>query len=446
MLDIIADASNIITAFCRVRSASGWKPSTQQWELNLLTNVAHLKRELPSGDYRQHRGYTFVLNEQGHIRLIKALEVRDMVMQHSLCENVLIPRLTTKIIHDSGASIKGKGLSFTRRRFEQHLRSFYREHGRDGYILKIDFRKYFDNIEHDKLLAAIEEAIPDARLAAFLTKLMKSYEVDISDMPDFNPQTDIYNSLAHFNAKGKKTGDRMMRKSVGIGSPISQIAGIYFPTPIDTWVKTVRRLKYYDVYMDDRVIIHHDKEHLKQLLGEIRAIAKRLGLHTNERKTQLIKLTHGFTFLKTRYILTDTGRIVRKIPRDVVTRHRRRLKTLARLAAAGTIPIATFDRQHRAWCGDKRRYNAYHALSNENQLYRRLRQWITKNRPSSTKSGRKSASCAASSPATSRLSATIKSSRPTKPVYSARLTRTTPTRSSRSARPSATRLISLSRR
>ena len=54
---------------------------------------------------------------------------------------------------------------------------------------------------------------------------------------------------------------RWMKKSLGIGLPISQIAGIYFPTEIDTYCKTVMQCHGYDVYMDDRIIIHPDKKH-----------------------------------------------------------------------------------------------------------------------------------------------------------------------------------------
>lgn len=170
----------------------------------------------------------------------------------------------------------------------------------------------------------------------------------------------------------------MLKRSMGIGSVVSQIAGIYLPTPIDTWCKTVRGVHCYDAYMDDRIIIHPSKEFLHALLEEIKVIAKDIGVFIHGKKTQIVKLSHGFTFLKTKYILTDTGRIIRRIPRDVVVRERRKLKKLARFVAAGEMSPKAFTEQYRSWRGDKRKYNAYRTLRNMDLLYKELIVWQNK--------------------------------------------------------------------
>ena len=132
--------------------------------------------------------------------------------------------------------------------------------------------------------------------------------------------------------------------------------------------------------MDDRIIIHPDKEFLKRLLAEIKDIAKGLGIFINERKTQIIKLSHGFTFLKTKYILTRKGKIIRRIPRDVVVRERRKLKKLARFVKAGEVTPEAFRQQYKSWRGDKRRYNAYHTLRNMDKLFKELNEtWKKEN-------------------------------------------------------------------
>lgn len=145
-MEDFTSADNLIKGYRRTVKSSGWKEATQKFGLNLMREIFLLQDELRNGTYKQSAGARFVLNEQGKRRLIKALSVRDAVMQHSLCDNVLTPELSRYMIHDNGASLKGKGISFTRRRFEQHLRWHYRRYGKEGYILKLDFRKYFDNI------------------------------------------------------------------------------------------------------------------------------------------------------------------------------------------------------------------------------------------------------------------------------------------------------------
>ena len=386
MIDF-TNASCLIAGYHRAQKASGWKDATQIYGLNLLKEVRALQKELRAETYRQMKGATFRQCEQGHTRLIKALTVRDTVMQHALCDFVLVPELARHLIHDNGASLKGKGISFTRKRFEQHLRWHFRRYGNEGYVLKIDFRKYFDNIRHDVLMERIGKYMNDSRVLSAVEAVLKANEVDISFTGDEHYIDKVFNALDYERMDPeKKTGCRFMPKGLGIGAPLAQISGIFMPTPVDTWCKTVRGVRCYDAYMDDRIIIHHSKEYLHDLLKEIREIAKMLGLHVNDRKTQIVKLSHGFTFLKTRYSITKTGKIIRRIPRDVVVRQRRKMKKLARFAVEGSLSLKAFSSQYKGWRGDKNRYHASRTIRNMDKLHRRLRKWIMKRRPTPSKS------------------------------------------------------------
>ena len=378
-IDFVSDYNALIAAYKRVHRVSGWKCSAQKAGINLLKEVQALSEEIESTSYRPGEGVTFQMCERGNLRLVRALNVRDTIAQQALCQSLLIPVLERYLIYDNGASLKGKGISFTRRRFEEHLRWHYRRYGTDGYALKIDFRKYFDNIEHEKLLKMILTKIPDARLKIVLQHILESNRQDVSyDQRNIDEiMQEPFNSLEHEKIPNEKlTGQKFLPKSLGIGSPLSQIAGIFFPTRIDTYCKTVRQLHYYDAYMDDRIILHPDKEYLKRLRGDIEHIAGEMGLFVHPKKTQIIKISHGITFLKTKYFLTDTGRIIRRIPHDTVTTERRKLKALARLVAAGKMDYAAFTRQYLSWRGDKEWYNAHRTVRNIDNLYRRLKAWL----------------------------------------------------------------------
>lgn len=405
-IDIISSADNLIKGYRSAEKASGWKDSTQRYGLNILKETEKLRSELLNGSYEQTKGTEFTVNERGHTRLIKAMTTRDTVLQHSLCDNILLPLLRPYLIHDNGASLKGKGISFTRRRLEEQIHKYYRRHGNEGYVLLIDFRKFFDNIRHDKLIDAIHEKIPDESLKWLIGKLLKIYEVDVSYTDDENIMNKVFNALEYAKVdKSKLTGKRFMRKSLGIGASVSQIAGVFYPTPIDTYCKAVMRCKCYQAYMDDRIVIHESKDFLKRLLEGIKRIADTLGLFINERKTQIVKLSHGFTWLKVRYILTGTGKLIKRIPRDIITRERRKLKKLARKVIRGEMDITKYREQYKSWRGDKKAYHAYHMLQNMDQLYKECLQWITKHR----KSNRKSLTSDSNFPATCRTLATTKS-------------------------------------
>lgn len=242
------------------------------------------------------------------------------------------------------------------------------------------------------MLKAIIKKIPDERLKAVLQHILESNRPDVSYDPRSIDEImqEPFNSLEHEKIPSKElTGRKLLPKSLGIGSPLSQIAGIFFPTRIDTYCKTVRRLHCYDAYMDDRIILHPDKEYLKDLRKDIEHIAGDMGLFVHPQKTQIIKISHGITFLKTKYLLTDSGKIIRRIPHDTVTTQRRKMKALARLVAAGKMEYADFTRQYLSWRGDKKWYNAHRTVRNMDKLYGRMKEWLRQQKAQQVRQARK---------------------------------------------------------
>lgn len=372
------NANCLVEGYFQARKVSGWKESTQKYGLNLLKNTYEIQESLRNDTYRADEQTVFHICEQGHLRIVKAPTIKDTVVHHAVANNVMLPAFLPHMIHDSGASLKGKGMSFTRRRFEQHLSWYYRHYGIEGYVLKIDFRKYFDNLRHNVLRNIMNNYISDEHAIHVINEFLWINRVDVSYSPDVNIIDDVFSAIEYAKIDPELlTKERYMDKSLGIGSVISQAFGIFTPSCIDTYCKTVKGIHCYDAYMDDRIIIHHSKEYLVELLKEIECIAMRYGLHVHKKKTQIIKLSHGFTFLKTKYILTSRGRIIRRAPRDVIVRQRRKMKKLARFVVSGTLSLHDFKNQYRAWRGDlKRKYNCYHTIGNMDKLYKELIEWI----------------------------------------------------------------------
>ncbi len=80
----------------------------------------------------------------------------------------------------------------------------------------------------------MRKKIGDKETMSFIEKLIDTFRVDVSYMTDeeyANCMKTLYNALEHAQIdKAKLTGEKYMRKSVGIGSQISQISGVYYPT------------------------------------------------------------------------------------------------------------------------------------------------------------------------------------------------------------------------
>lgn len=371
-LDAISDPNNLLDAFRKASNGSIWKSSVQKYEINLLKNIRQTQLDLQSNNYRQGEFLEFELNERGHNRHIKALGIADRVVQRALCDEVLMPQLGKYLIYDNGASQKDKGVEFCRRRLETHLHKYYRKYGSDGYFLHIDFRKFFDNIRHDKLLAAFSDKLDDDSVMPVLENMVQSFKIDIS-YSDKDLTDQVFNSMEYAKIPADlKTGKRYMAKSMGIGSQVSQAAGVFFPTKIDTYCKVVRGCKFYGRYMDDIYIIHHDKEFLRSVLDGVREQSAEIGLFINEKKTQIFKLRHGFAFLKIKYNLTETGKIIKRPARDNITRQRRKMKKFRKLVDEGAMSIEDARNEVKSWLGANENLNAYRTCQNIRQLYKDL--------------------------------------------------------------------------
>lgn len=103
--------------------------------------------------------------------------------------------------------------------------------------------------------------------------------------------------------------------------------------------------------MDDWYIMNPSKEELQDLLENIRVIAKERGIHINEKKTRIVKISGTYKFLQVRYTLTQTGKIIKRINPDRVTAMRRKLKKLSVKIQNGEIPYEYVEDMFKSWMG-----------------------------------------------------------------------------------------------
>lgn len=335
MRDVVSDGDKLYTAYKDAVSASWWKGSDIQFRMYYLSNLYEIQQAILNRTFRFSPASLFYLQERGKIRLVRGESVPDRVVGHLLCDYVLCPAIYPHLIHDNGACITDKGVDFTRRRLVTHLSRFYRQYGNKGYILIMDYSKYYDNIRHETLYEHIKSYIPDDELALWLVRMqIEMSRLDVSDLTDeeyLAAEEGAFDSAEFFRRKHSKDGVRYLGKHLFMGDQFAQIAGVTYASPVDTFVKTVKGEKYYARYMDDSYVMHPSKEHLEDLLEEIIAEAKRIGITINRKKTRIMPLSQWFPFLQIRYRLTATGRIARKVKGSRVTRERRKLKRQARV-------------------------------------------------------------------------------------------------------------------
>lgn len=338
------DYENVISANSLVKAARlskkgvAWKASVQRYHINLLRNTWDLRRKLKSGISPVQGFICFDLCERGKMRHIRSVHFKERVVQRSLCDNALVPVLSRSLIYDNGASLEGKGIHFAMFRCRDHLRTYYRRHGNNrGWVLQVDFKGYFDNIQHGPVKRMIVENFSDRRLRWLAWQFVKSF------------------------------GD----KSLGIGSQVSQIFAVAYCNRVDHYAREVLGLNMSARYMDDSYFFHESREYLVQCLEALRVKYSELGITLNPKKTQIIPLRR-FTFLKVRYELTENGKVIMKPCRESVTRQRRKLKAFRKKVDAGDMTIEDVRCSYESWRGYNAHLNGYKSMRSMDKLYHDL--------------------------------------------------------------------------
>ena len=373
----LTDLNLLYNSFLASLKGSAWKEEPQRFEIDFLSEIVRLKQEIESRTYVTSQGTEFTLNERGKIRHIHGARMRDRVVRHALCDGELADALRPYLIHNNGASQKGKGLSFSRTLFEKDLHNFWLKY-RDNncYIGFIDFSKYSDNIRHGQIKARVGPKISEEG-NWLLDEILRTFRIDVSYMTDEEYARCMetkFNSVQYYETvpMEERTGRRFMPKGVDIGDQVSQDIGIFFPTPVDNYVKIVRGCKWYGRYMDDMYIICRDRNELKSIIEGAKEVAECLGIYINERKTRIVRLSDTYKYLQIKYSLAENGRVIKRINPKAVTRERRRMKAYNRLILRGEMRYETAEMAIRSWMGDYSRLMSKKQIQNMKALYRAL--------------------------------------------------------------------------
>ena len=115
-----------------------------------------------------------------------------------------------------------------------------------------------------------------------------------------------------------------------LGNQASQWFALFYLDGVDRLIKEKFQIKYYSRYMDDFVLLHHDKEYLRKCLAEIRNICEGdLKLELND-KTQIFPLKNGVDYLGWHFYMTDSGKVIRKLRNSNKKSLKKRFKKMAR--------------------------------------------------------------------------------------------------------------------
>lgn len=309
----VTDFENMYRAFRRAKRGKGFKRSSARFDAAALGGIQTIIQQLQDHTYRVSAYTEFKVYEPKE-RVIQTASFKDKVVQHSLCDNVLMPKLQEIFIYDNCAAQKDKGTLFGLNRLSEQMEQFCSEHGSSGYILKCDIKKFFYSIPHKQLKDIVHYYFQD---------------------PDIQWLCDLFI-------------DSTEGKGLPLGNQINQGFALLYLDGMDKLIKNELGIAYYGRYMDDFYLIHPSKQYLKDCLQILTKYLETLDLSFNG-KTQILPFKSGVSFLGFHTYVDSQGKAVRKLKNQNKRNAQRKYIRMAKLAAAGTIPLESFSDSYRAW-------------------------------------------------------------------------------------------------
>lgn len=344
----IYDFENLHCAYKAAIKSKRYRQDVMQFTDKLEDNLINLQNELIWQTYEVGRYNIFYVYEPKK-RLIMSLLFKDRVAQHAIYRQ-LNPLIEKRFISDSYACRVGKGTHKAVDRLQNWLRQTERKPQR-YYYLKLDVSKYFYRIDHEILKRILAKRIDDKRLLALLAKI-----IDCEDTNFGLPM-------------GADIGDVAFDEMLGdVGLPIGNLTSQMFANlyldELDQFCKHKLRLHYYIRYMDDIIVLHHDKKYLESVKNDISVfLEEQLHLQLN-RKTCIRPTYAGIEFVGFRVWSTH-----RKLRKKTAKKLRKRLKYLFHAYTIGEINRETLDRSVASYRGILQHFNSHGLRKRLNEMY-----------------------------------------------------------------------------
>ena len=332
--DIITDFDYLYKAFLKSKNNRSYKTSAMYFQLDAVSELRKLQKELRDGTYHVS-GYTTFEVKYPKKREIKACKFRDKVVQHVLCDNILIPLLPNICIKDNYAGQIGKGTGTAKSRLENKMEMFYFSNGMEGYFYRGDIHKYYYNINHLKAIDIMEYYFPD-----YTHWLIE----------EFINSTD---------------GDM----GIALGNQINTIVSNLYLDGLDKFITGELGIRYYGRYADDFYLIHESKEYLKYCEYCIKEYLDTLGLMLNP-KSQIISFKNGISFMGFHFYIRN-GKMDIRLDNGKKRGYRRKFNKLYKMVLAGKKDLSALEKSYQSWknhamyCTDHKIFNYYESKLKE---------------------------------------------------------------------------------
>lgn len=309
----ITDFGNLYKAYRKSKCGKGFSKSSMRFQMVALDGIHQLKRRLETQTYQVAPYNQFTIYEPKE-RIIKACSFQDKIVQHSLCDNVLLPGLEKEFILDNYAGQIGKGTLFGLDRLSKQMLQAYQKYGMNCWIIKADVSKFFYNINHGILKDIVRWFVKDNDVYWLCEKFIDS--TDGLGLP--------------------------------LGNQVSQVYALLYLSGLDHFITGELGVEFYGRYMDDFYLIVSNREYAKWCLNAIYEFVHTLGLELNG-KTQIIPFKNGIKFCGFHTYVTNEGKVIRKLKNENKRAAKKKFKKMVGLVKSGKLSKDKFYESYNAW-------------------------------------------------------------------------------------------------
>lgn len=315
-----------------------------------------------------HGKYNIFLIYEPKARIIMSENMSDRIVNYYVAEKILRPLLEPKLIDTNVATRHGKGSLYgiiKLKKYINHMKLKYN----NFYVLKCDIKKYFYSIDHNILINKLNKIIKDKNKLNLIINIINSTNYNY-----INNSIDklIYKEINYIKNNNKlKDKDKKSRikelesipkytkgKGLPIGNVTSQVLAVFYLNDLDHYIKEKLSIKCYIRYMDDFLLIHQNKEYLKECLNKIKSYLIKENLYLNN-KTEIYSIYNSINFLGYRFKLNSK----KKLLQLMTNKHKRNINNMLKNKVDKYYYLYSHYRGYYKYCNNKSFIYKYLSIS-----------------------------------------------------------------------------------
>ena len=169
-----------------------------------------------------------------------------------------------------------------------------------NYVVEIDIKAFFDNVNHQKLMVLLNEHIADGTVLNLIESFLKAPIKENNQKP------------------------RIPRKGTPQGGVLSPLLANVYLNYFDRWMK--EKNKTWIRYADDILIFAKSKKEAEENKKLATEILKRINLEVNKEKTKVRSKEEGFQFLGYHFLYVTKKNGEKKLLRKIRDKSKKKFK------------------------------------------------------------------------------------------------------------------------